>query len=96
MTGELVKDLVCIEITRLPITGMLLGVCQTLDDLLVHGREVAEMEERILSAIKAILQSKGFVNVLVSRIADDGTDYTSAVLTILKYRVEYRREALLH
>jgi hypothetical protein len=93
---ELARDLVRIEITRLPSTGMLLGVCPVLRGLMVHGRNVTEMEDRIPRAIRHILEDMGYRDIEVEKLEDEGTDDTSAVLTVRRYQLAFRRIAVVH
>jgi hypothetical protein len=96
MAMELARDLVRIEITRLPSTGMLLGVCPVLRGLLVHGRNVAEMETRIPGAIRHILEDMGYRDVEVEKLEDAGTDDVSAVLTVRRYQLAFRTITVVH
>jgi hypothetical protein len=93
---ELARDLVRIEITRLPSTGMLLGVCPVLRGLMVHGRTVTEMEDRIPGAIRHILEDMGYSDIEVQKLEDAGTDDVSAVLTVRRYELAFRRITVVH
>ncbi|MCZ7860864.1 hypothetical protein O9X98_05555 [Agrobacterium salinitolerans] len=93
---ELTRNLVRVEITRLPSTGMFLGVCPVLDGMFVHGRNVPEMEDRIPKAIRHILEDMGYRDIVVEKLTDDGTDDASAVLTVVRYHLEFRRELVVH
>lgn len=93
---ELTRNLVRVEITRLPVTGMFLGVCPSLNGLFVHGRNVAEMEDRIPKAIRHALEDMGYTDVEVEKLTDAGTDDASAVLTVMRYQLAFRRELVVH
>lgn len=93
---ELTRNLVRVEITRLPFTGMFLGVCPGLDGMFVHGRNVPEMEDRIPKAIRHILEEMGYTDIEVQKLTDVGTDDASAVLTVVRYHLAFRREMVVH
>jgi hypothetical protein len=96
MAMELARTLVRVEITRLPKTGMFLGVCPVLKGFFVHGRNVPEMEDRIPKAIRHVLEGMGYTDIEVEKLDDDGTDDASAVLTVKRYHLAYRRELVVH
>ncbi|MBY3155578.1 hypothetical protein HFO56_24945 [Rhizobium laguerreae] len=93
---ELARDLVRVEIARLPTTGMLLGVCPVLRGLFVHGRNVTEMEVRIPQAIRIALEEMGYRDIEVEKLEDEGTDDVSAVLTVRRYKLAFRRLTVVH
>jgi hypothetical protein len=93
---ELARDLVRVEITRLKSTGMLLGMCPGLKGFLVHGRNIAEMEERIPRAITVVLEDMGYRDIEVEKLSDAGTDDTSAVLTVRRYQLAFRQVTVVH
>nr|WP_250807287.1 hypothetical protein [Neorhizobium tomejilense] len=93
---EVVRDLIRIEVIRLSRTGMLIGVCSRLRGLVVHGRNIEEMQTRIPGAIEGILCRCGNDEVVVSKLEDNGTDDLSAVFTILRYEVVLKKRAVLH
>ncbi|MCS4089055.1 hypothetical protein [Rhizobium sp. BK176] len=93
---ELARDLVRIEITRLPSTGMFLGVCPVLRGLFVHGRDVTEMEDRIPQTIRHVLEDMGYQDIEVEKLEDEGTDDVSAVLTVRRYQLAFRVIAVVH
>ncbi|MDW9481252.1 hypothetical protein GOB57_21645 [Sinorhizobium meliloti] len=93
---ELASNLVRVEIARLPRTGMFLGVCPVLKGLFVHGRNVPEMEDRIPRAIRNVLEDMGYRDIEVEKLTDEGNDDASAVLTVRRYQLKFRREMAVH
>lgn len=93
---DLEEGLVRIEITRLAKTGMLIGVSDTMRGLIVHGRNVEEMETRIPQAIASLLEAAGFEDVAVTKMDDEGTDDAASGLTTRRYTTTYRKAAVLH
>lgn len=69
--ADITKDTITVDVVTHKDTGLMIATSEEMRGLYVHGRSIAEINERLLVAIRAMLEADGKVVESITPIDDD-------------------------